>query len=78
MMVALRVRVVPGGGSLDDAPHSGEEFGYVLSGSLELHLGNETRRVKKGESFYYRSEKSHYVSSKSGCTLLYVSAPPSF
>jgi len=50
----------------------------VLSGSLELHLGNETRRVKKGESFYYRSEKSHYVSSKSGCTLLYVSAPPSF
>ena len=50
----------------------------MLSGSLELHLGNETRRVKKGESFYYRSEKNHYVSSRTGCTLLYVSAPPSF
>ena len=78
MMEPILLTLEAGGRMAEDAPHAGEEFGYVLSGSLELHLGNETRRVTKGESFYYRSEKNHYVSSRTGCTLLYVSAPPSF
>ena len=78
MMEPILLTLEPGGRMAEDAPHAGEEFGYVRSGSLELHLGNETRRVKTGESFYYRSEKNHYVSSRTGCTLLYVSAPPSF
>ena len=29
----------PGGQYVEDEPHEGEEFGYVLSGSIILHLG---------------------------------------
>lgn len=67
-----------GGSSLPDNPHEGEEFGYVLSGSLTLHIGSYSYRVKKGESFYFIPKRTHYITSKSGATLIWVSTPPSF
>ena len=67
------------GGSTDpDNPHEGEEFGYVLSGAVTIHLGNKSYRARKGETFYYTSGKNHYLSSKSGAVILWVSAPPNF
>ncbi len=51
MMEPILLTLEPGGRMAEDAPHAGEEFGYVLSGSLELHLGNETRRVKRARVF---------------------------
>ena len=67
-----------GGSTYPDSPHEGEEFGYVLSGSILIHLGNRTYKAKKGESFYYTSDKTHYLESRSGATILWVSSPPSF
>lgn len=67
-----------GGSTYPDNPHEGEEFGYILSGSISIHLGSKTYKAKKGESFYFVSEKQHYLTSKSGATLLWVSSPPSF
>ncbi len=66
------------GGS--DNPHEGEEFGYVLNGSITLHIGNRSFKAKKGESFYFTANKQHYItaSEKTGATLLWVSTPPSF
>ncbi|MDF2842813.1 MAG: hypothetical protein K0R00_1239 [Herbinix sp.] len=68
------------GSTYPDNPHEGEEFGYILNGSITLHIGNRTYKVKKGESFYFTANKQHYItaSEKTGATLLWVSTPPSF
>ena len=67
-----------GGSTCPDTPHEGEEFGYVLQGAVSIHLGNTTYKAKKGESFYYTADKTHFLSSKNGATLIWVSSPPSF
>ena len=66
------------GSTCPDTPHEGEEFGYVLQGAVSIHLGNKTYKAKKGESFYYTADKTHFLSSKNGATLIWVSSPPSF
>ena len=41
------------GGAAGKHTHPGEEFGYVVEGTLELEItGQPTRTVKAGESFY--------------------------
>ena len=67
-----------GGSTCPDTPHEGEEFGYVLQGAVSIHLGNKTYKAKKGESFYFTADKTHFLSSKNGATLIWVSSPPSF
>ena len=67
-----------GGSTCPDTPHEGEEFGYILQGTVSIHLGNKTYKAKKGESFYYTADKTHFLSSKNGATLIWVSSPPSF
>ena len=67
-----------GGTTYMDLPHEGEEFGYVLTGTVTIHIGNKSYKAKKGESFYYTADKTHFLSSKNGATLIWVSSPPSF
>ena len=67
-----------GGSTCPDTPHEGEEFGYVLQGAVSIHLGNKTYKAKKGESFYYTADKTHFLSSKNGASMIWVSSPPSF
>ena len=72
---------IPAGLSLaEDDPHEGEEFGYVLSGSVTLVLGTKRYRVKKGGSFYFRPTRVHFLinSGKVEARVLWVSTPPSF
>ena len=45
---------------------------------LSHHLGNKVYRAKKGETFYYVSGKQHYLTSKVGATVLWISSPPTF
>jgi len=66
------------GSTCPDHPHEGEEFGYVLQGSVSIHIGSKTFKAKKGESFYFIPDKKHYLTSKSGASILWVSSPPSF
>ena len=78
IMEPIHLVLSPGGFTYPDTPHEGEEFGYVLQGSISIHLGNRTYKAKKGESFYYTSDKTHYLSSRSGASIIWVSSPPSF
>lgn len=78
MMEPIRVTLQPGGSTYPDTPHEGEEFGYVLNGEVTVHIGKKTFRVNEGESFYYKPEKKHYISSRRGAALIWVSTPPSF
>ncbi len=80
MMEPIRVSLAPGGSTYPDNPHEGDEFGYVLSGTIRIHLGKKSYKAAKGESFYFTSNSSHYIEAvgKHGATFLWVSTPPTF
>ena len=78
IMEPILLTLDPGGETCPDNPHEGEEFGYILQGSITIHLGKQIYRAKKGESFYFTPDKKHYLTSKTGAVLLWVSSPPSF
>ena len=78
IMEPIFLTLEKGGSTYPDTPHEGEEFGYVLQGSIMIHLGNKSYRAKKGEAFYFTPDKKHYLTSKNGATLIWVSSPPSF
>lgn len=77
-MEPIRLTLGAGGSTYPDNPHEGEEFGYVLKGEITLHIGKEAFKVKKGQSFYYRPDKEHYIKSAKGAQIIWVSTPPSF
>jgi len=53
--------------------HDGEEFIYVLSGIIQLKIGDEQFELEPGDSVYYLSTTPHLVSSKVGkATILAV------
>ncbi|WMC92494.1 helix-turn-helix domain-containing protein [Kineothrix sp. MB12-C1] len=80
IMEPIRLTLEPGGSTYPDNPHEGEEFGYVLAGSIIITLGKKTIRAKKGETFYFTSNTTHYITAnkKTGAVILWVSSPPSF
>lgn len=79
-MEPIMITLEPGGQYNEEEPHEGEEFGYVLSGAIELHLGDKKYKVRKGESFYFTPRTNHYISNigKSQAKVIWVSSPPSF
>lgn len=60
--------------------HEGEEFGYVLKGSVTLIRGNEKYKLKAKETFYLDGTQSHYLYNhgNSDAKVLWVTTPPSF
>ena len=64
MMEPIRVTLAAGGSTYPDLPHEGEEFGYVLSGTIYIVLGDRTLKAKKGESFYFRPDTNHYIKAE--------------
>jgi mannose-6-phosphate isomerase-like protein (cupin superfamily) len=79
-MEPIIITLEPGGQYKEEKPHEGEEFGYVLSGSIYLHIGDKKNKVKKGESFYFKPRANHYISNvgKTVAKVIWVSTPPSF
>lgn len=79
-MEPIRVTLEAGGSTYPDLPHEGEEFGYVLSGTIYIVIGEQTLKAKKGESFYFRPDSRHYIKAgnKSGASFLWISTPPNF
>ena len=79
-MEPILLQIEPGGSSNEDNPHDGEEFGYVISGSINLYLGNRKYRVRKGESFYFMANQVHRIENagKAKAVVLWISSPPSF
>ena len=68
------------GEKMEEGPHEGEEFGFVVSGGIELSLGGKTYKLKKGECFYFRASKRHHIANgrKTRALVLWVSSPPNF
>ncbi len=79
-MEPIMITLEPNGQYIEEEPHEGEEFGYVLCGTIMLHLGKRTYKLKKGESFYYKAKYNHYISNsgKTPATVIWIATPPSF
>lgn len=60
--------------------HSGEEFGYVLKGTVTLIQGSKRYKLKAHETFYLEGSKSHYLynSGSTDARILWITTPPMF
>ncbi len=63
-----------------DMPHEGQEFGYVLEGEIIVVVGNKSYPCKKGETFYFTTDKNHYIKNIKDelAKVIWVSSPPNF
>ena len=79
MQVNVHV-IEKGGGSNEPISHRGQEFGYVLSGTIELSVNGQHVEVNEGDSFYFDSslEHSYRNSGKSEAKIVWVNTPPTF
>ena len=79
-MEPIMVTLGPGGKYVEEEPHEGEEFGYVLLGTITLHLGDKSYKVKKNESFYFKPKIKplYHNSGKTPAKVIWISTPPSF
>ena len=79
-MEPIIVELMPGKYTEADVPHEGEEFGYVLKGTVRVFYGGRTYTVRAGESFYFQAGKKHRLENNGNrdAILIWVSTPPSF
>lgn len=79
-MEPILVALAAGQSTQKQDPHEGEEFGYVLCGSVSLHMGGVKYRVKAGESFCIHPSSVHWLENagKTNAKILWIATPPSF
>ena len=73
-------RIAPRAGSGDSYSHEGEEFLFVLRGTLRISLDGEEYRLRRGDSFYFESATPHSWSNPGNTEtwLLWINTPPTF
>lgn len=79
-MEPIYVELQPGASTSEQDPHEGEEFGFVLAGTVQIELGEKRVRARKNESFCFEPTAKHRLVNpgKSVARALWVSDPPSF
>ena len=79
-MEPILLTLGPGGRSYTVGAGEWEEFGYVLSGTVDLVTAQDRQRIKAGCSFCVHPATDHYLvnSGKTRAQVLWVSTPPSF
>lgn len=51
---------------VEPSVHEGEEFIYVLAGTVELKIADEVHTLEPGDSVYYLSTTPHLIAGKNG------------
>ena len=79
-MEPILVELGEGGKTQEMPPHQGEEFGYVLGGTITLRVDGKAHKVKTGESFCLHPGASHLIENagKRTAQFIWVSTPPNF
>lgn len=79
-MESVVVEIDSEGATKHYPPFEGEIFGYVLDGSVKLHYGETTYRIKKKDSFYFEADEPFYIenTNKNVARVLWVATPPTF
>ena len=77
----IQERYEPGSGTGRHAiTHEGEECGIVLSGRLEVTVGDERAVLGKGDAYYFKSSQPHRFRNTGNepCELITACTPPTF
>jgi transcriptional regulator with XRE-family HTH domain len=79
-MDPVLVTLQPGEEMPEQPFHEGEEFGFLLTGRIELVLDAKVHPVRKNECFYFPSDHRHRVRNpgKTEAKILWVVSPPTF
>ena len=79
-MEPILLTLPDGGESFEVAPHSGEEFGYVVDGTVSLICDGKRNVLRKGETFCLHGKTFHTIKNerKTPAHVLWVSTPPLF
>ena len=77
-MEPLIKTIEPGGKSGVVDGHPGEEFLWIIQGSLEVRVGDTRYHLEEGDSIYYSAQQAHAFHNRSGnaCRVLWVITPP--
>ena len=71
----------PGAGTGRHAiTHDGEECGIILSGRLQVTVGDRTAILRAGDAYYFKSSQPHNFHNPGSepCELISACSPPSF
>jgi uncharacterized cupin superfamily protein len=81
MLESMLIRVPPGTGSDGTYMHQGEDFLYMLEGTLEIWLDEvECNILEEGDSFWFESNRGHrwFNPTNRKAVILWVNTPPTF
>ena len=81
MLESMLIRVPPGTGSDGTYTHQGEDFLYMLEGTLEVWLDEvECHLLEQGDSFWFESNRGHrwFNPTNEEAAVLWVNTPPTF
>jgi transcriptional regulator with XRE-family HTH domain len=77
----IHERYQPGSGTGKHAmTHDGEECGIILSGRLEVSVGEQSEILQRGDAYYFKSNQPHQFrnSGSEPCELISACTPPTF
>jgi transcriptional regulator with XRE-family HTH domain len=77
----LYERYAPGSSTgTDPYSHNGEEAGIVVSGSIEVTVGDQTALLGPGDAYLFESRTPHrfHNTSDAECVVISACTPPSF
>lgn len=80
-MEPILYEIAPGGESgRDYYTHPGEEFIFILEGTLDIHINEIIHTLDEGDSLYFKSSQKHrFVNNGSKLArALWVVTPPTF
>lgn len=77
-MDPILVNLKPGEKLQEKEPHPGEQFGYVLKGTLKLLINDKQYTVPSKNCFYFKSDTKHQFVNSNGkeVTFLWITTPP--
>lgn len=81
MLESMLIRLPPGTGSDGTYQHQGEDFLYMLEGTLEVWLDEiECHVLEQGDSFWFESNRGHrwFNPTNAEAAVLWVNTPPTF
>lgn len=71
----------PGAGTgRHEITHEGEECGLILSGRLQVTVGEQSMLLRPGDAYYFKSSEPHSFKNtgSEACELISACTPPSF
>ncbi len=77
----LHERYRPGSGTGKHAmTHEGEECGIILSGRLQVTVGDQSQVLVAGDAYYFKSNQPHQFrnAGSDDCELISACTPPTF